>query len=302
MNGIIIVDKPSGLTSHDVVLKIRKLLKIKRVGHAGTLDPMATGVLIITIGQATRLFPYLSKTDKTYSGEITLGQSTDTYDAQGKPLGPPNTNFPEEGALRKAIASFEGEITQLPPPYSAKKIRGEAAFKLARQGKNPQLTPVRVKIHRFLLLDYQPPTIRFLVECSSGTYVRTLAHDLGQVLGCGAYLSQLRRLASGSYTEEEALTLDKIEEIVSTEQMNRMIIPLDYLLVEYPAIYLDPKGGKDFINGRKITIDRVTRVMLGHTSNFPSVIYRVFSEENRLLGLARFERESRVFQPEVVFR
>lgn len=302
MNGIIVVDKPSGLTSHDVVLKIRKLLKIKRVGHAGTLDPMATGVLIITVGQATRLFPYLSKTDKTYSGEITLGQSTDTYDAQGKPLGPLNTNFPEEKVLREAMASFEGEITQLPPPYSAKKIRGEAAFKLARQGKNPELTPVRVKIYRFLLLDYQPPSVRFLVECSSGTYVRTLAHDLGQLLGCGAYLSQLRRLSSGSYTEEEANNLERIEELVASGQLNQLIIPLEYLLVEYPAIYLDSKGGKDFIHGRKISLDRVIKAILGRSSNFNSTIYRVFSEENRLLGLARFEKEGRVFQPEVVFR
>lgn len=302
MDGLIIVDKPAGLTSHDVVLKIRKWLKIKKAGHTGTLDPMATGVLIITLGQATRLFPYLSKMDKTYSGEIRLGQATDTYDAEGRPVGPLCDEYPSEDTLRLAMSEFEGEISQLPPPYSAKKINGQPAFKLAREGKTPELKPVKVNVYRFLLLDYQPPLVRFLVECSSGTYVRTLAHDLGQRVGCGAHLSQLRRLAVGTYTEQEAFSLDKIQELLASGHKERLIIPLDYLLPDYPAIYLDTQGEKIFSHGQIIELDRVSRVTLGRRSAWKQFLYRVFSEKGRLLGLALFQPAGRIFQPELVFR
>jgi len=302
MNGIIIVDKPAGLTSHDVVLKIRKWLKIKKVGHAGTLDPLATGVLLITVGWATRLFPYLSGMDKTYTGEIKLGQATDTYDAQGQAVGPAVNNFPEEETLKKAMLAFEGEITQLPPPFSAKKINGEAAFKLARRGKKPELKPIKVQVYRFLLLDYQPPVVNFLVECSSGTYVRTLAHDLGQVLGCGAHLSKLRRLAVGTYTEEEAFTLDKIQELVASGQKEKFIIPLEYLLNDYQAVYLDSQGQKMFLQGQKFSLERVVRASSGRRTVKHPEICRVFSSQGQLLGLARFEPETRFFQPDLVFK
>ena len=302
MNGIIIVDKPAGLTSHDVVLKIRKWLKIKKVGHAGTLDPLATGVLLITVGWATRLFPYLSGMDKTYTGEIKLGQATDTYDAQGQAVGPAVSNFPDEETLKKAMLAFEGEITQLPPPFSAKKINGEAAFKLARQGKKPELKPIKVQVYRFLLLDYQPPVVNFLVECSSGTYVRTLAHDLGQVLGCGAHLSKLRRLAVGTYTEEEAFTLDKIQELVASGQKEKFIIPLEYLLNDYQAVYLDSQGQKMFLQGQKFSLERVVRASSGRRTVKHPEICRVFSSQGQLLGLARFEPETRFFQPDLVFK
>jgi tRNA pseudouridine55 synthase len=302
MNGIIIVDKPAGLTSHDVVLKIRKWLKIKKVGHAGTLDPLATGVLLITVGWATRLFPYLSGMDKTYTGEIKLGQATDTYDAQGQAVGPAVSNFPDEETLKKAMLAFEGEITQLPPPFSAKKINGEAAFKLARQGKKPELKPIKVQVYRFLLLDYQPPVVNFLVECSSGTYVRTLAHDLGQVLGCGAHLFKLRRLAVGTYTEEEAFTLDKIQELVASGQKEKVIIPLEYLLNDYQAVYLDSQGQKMFLQGQKFSLERVVRASSSRRTVKHPEICRVFSSQGQLLGLARFEPETRFFQPDLVFK
>lgn len=302
MNGIIIVDKPAGLTSHDVVLKLRKWLKIKKVGHTGTLDPLATGVLLITVGWATRLFPYLSGLDKTYAGEIKLGQATDTYDAQGKAVGLAVNNFPDEETLRKAMLSFEGEITQLPPPFSAKKINGEAAFKLARQGKKPKLKPIRVRVYRFLLLDYQPPVVNFLVECSSGTYVRTMAHDLGQILGCGAHLSKLRRLAVGTYTEEEAFTLDKIKELVDSGQKESFIIPMEYLLNEHQAVYLDERGQKMFLQGQKFSLESVVKAISGRGTVKHPEICRVFSREGKLLGLARFEPEARIFQPKLVFK
>ncbi|MDI6697960.1 MAG: tRNA pseudouridine(55) synthase TruB [Candidatus Saccharicenans sp.] len=300
MDGLIIVDKPAGLTSHDVVLRLRKILRVRRIGHAGTLDPLATGVLLVTVGQATRLFPYLSGADKTYKGEIRLGLATETYDSEGQPLGPACQALPEEQELLEAAASFVGEISQLPPPFSAKKINGRPAFRLARRGLRPELNPVRVVIHRFLILDYSPPLVRFLVECSSGTYIRSLAHDLGLKLGCGAHLSVLRRVASGYYTEDEALELEKIEKLAEEQSWDRFLLPLDSLLPEYPAVWLDEQGARAFAHGTGLSLRRVTRADLVRSrhQNFP--VFRVFSGDNRLLGLARYESGELVFRPELV--
>lgn len=302
MDGLIIVDKPAGLTSHDVVLKMRKLLRVRKIGHAGTLDPLATGVLLVTVGQATRLFPYLSGTDKTYTGEIRLGQATDTYDSEGQPVGPERRDFPKEQELLEAASSFVGEISQLPPPFSAKKINGQPAFKLARQGLKPELNPVRVAVHRFLILDYSPPLVRFLVECSSGTYIRSLAHELGQKLGCGAHLSALRRIASGLYTEEEALGLERIEELSRRQAYDQFLLPLDRLLPDYPAIWLDEPGARAFAHGNGFSLRQVSRAALASSRRQESQIFRVFSDSDRLLGLARFEAGERVFRPELVLQ
>lgn len=302
MNGIIVVDKPAGWTSHDVVLRLRKILRHKKIGHTGTLDPLATGVLLITVGQATRLFPYLSKMDKTYTGEIYLGQATDTYDSQGKLLGQECHNFPEEKELKEVATSFEGEITQTPPPFSAKKISGQPAFKLARQGLTPELAPIKVHIYRFLILDYSPPLVKFLIECSSGTYVRTLAHDLGQKLGCGAHLKELRRVAVGKYTEEEAFSLDQIEEMARKEEYSKFIIPMEYLLPDCPSIWLNQTGTKSFLHGQKIGLDKISRASLTSSQKSPECIFRMFSEEGRLLGLAKFDQKGQFFQPEIVFK
>ena len=300
MDGLIIVDKPDGWTSHDVVLKLRKILRLKRVGHAGTLDPLATGVLLVTVGQATRLFPYLAGMDKTYSGEIRLGLATDTYDSQGKPLGPEKNIFPLEKELLAAVASLVGEISQLPPPYSAKKINGQPAFKLARRGLTPELQPVNVTIHRFLVLDYNPPLVKFLVECSSGTYVRSLAHDLGQKLGCGAHLFSLRRLAVGRYTEEEALRPGKIEELAREKAFEQFLLPLESLLPDYPALWVDQEGARAFNHGARIGLGQITRAVMAGSRLTVTHLFRVFSEQGKLLGLARFEAREKFFQPELV--
>lgn len=300
MDGLIIVDKPAGLTSHDVVLKIRKFLRVRKIGHAGTLDPLATGVLLVTAGQATRLFPYLSVTDKTYTGEIRLGVATNTYDAGGQPEGPENQDFPSEKNLLEVASSFVGEISQLPPPFSAKKINGQPAFKLARRGLKPELHPVRVTIHRFLVLDYTPPLVRFLVECSSGTYIRSLAHELGQKLGCGAHLSSLRRVAAGLYTVEEALSLEKIEELAREQAFDRFLLPLDLLLPDYPAIWLDEQGARAFAHGNGLSLRNISRALLTSGRRQETPIFRVFSVSNRLLGLARYEAGEQVFRPELV--
>lgn len=301
MDGLIIADKPAGWTSHDLVLHLRKILRIKKIGHAGTLDPLATGVLLITLGQATRLFPYLSRVDKTYYGEIRLGLKTDTYDSQGQPLGAECRHLPELNKIEEAAASFLGETDQMPPFYSAKKINGEPAFKLIRKGVIPELKPVKVRIHRFLILEYSPPKLRFLVECSSGTYIRSLANDLGQKLGCGAYLDSLRRAAVGRYTEDEALSLEKIEELAIKKDLAGLIIPLDKLLPDYPAIWLDKLSSRLFLNGSRINIIQIAKAVLIGSKNLDEPVFRVFSEENRLLGLASFNPKEQFFKPELVF-
>lgn len=300
MDGLIVVDKPAGWTSHDVVLKLRGILRVRRIGHAGTLDPLATGVLLVTVGQATRLFPYLSGADKTYTGEIRLGLETDTYDSEGQPTGPESRDFPDKNRLLEAASSFVGEISQLPPSFSAKKINGRPAFKLARQGLRPELEPVKVTIHRFLVLDYNPPLVNFLVECSSGTYIRSLAHDLGQKLGCGAHLSALRRIASGLYTEEEALSLERIEKLAREQAFGRFLLPLDRLLPEYPAVWVDKEGARAFGHGTRFSLNQVCRASLAGSRPGQQEVFRVFSGEDRLLGLARYEAQEQVFQPELV--
>jgi tRNA pseudouridine55 synthase len=302
MNGVIVVDKPADWTSHDVVLHLRRILRIKKIGHTGTLDPLATGVLLITIGQATKLFPYLSRMDKTYSGEVRFGQATETYDSQGGPIGPECSDFPEEKDLRKISESFKGEIIQIPPSFSAKKVNGQPAFKLARQGLTPNLSPIKVKIYRFLIIEYQPPVLKFLIECSSGTYIRTLAHDLGQKLGCGAHLSQLRRLAVGKYTEEEAFNLDQIKEMVDKLEFSKFIIPMENLLPDYPAIWLSEISSKAFLHGSRISLDQVIRASLVRHLPSTEPAYRILSKEGKLLGLANFNQENLFFQPVLVFK
>lgn len=301
MDGLIVVDKPTDWTSHDVVLRLRKLLKTGRIGHCGTLDPMATGVLLVTVGQATRLFPYLSQLNKTYRGRIKLGQDTDTYDAQGQPLGPPSYQLPEKNQILEVASHFEGKLNQLPPPYSAKKINGRPAFRLARQGLKPELNPIAVIIYKFLILAYNQPELEFLVECSSGTYIRSLAHDLGQKLGCGAHLTALRRIAAGCYSETDALKPESIEKLAQRKAYSKFVIPMEKLLPNYPAVWLIKEGRTAFLNGAKINLSQVSRVVVTDRGEQTGVFYKVFSLEQKLLGLASFDFQDKMFQPVLVF-
>ena len=211
MDGLFVIDKPSGCTSHDVVARVRKIFGIRRVGHGGTLDPDATGVLLVAVGRATRFFPFLAAESKSYEGVIRLGYSTDTYDAGGRPTSMESSDFPSPGALRAAMKSFEGQSSQLPPPYSAKKVGGRPMYALARAGREFDRKPSTVLIKSFKLRDYRPPFVGFEVECSAGTYVRSLAHDLGAGLGCGAHLLKLRRTSVGPYTLAGASDLAGLE-------------------------------------------------------------------------------------------
>ncbi|MBI2975522.1 MAG: tRNA pseudouridine(55) synthase TruB, partial [Chloroflexi bacterium] len=229
MNGLLIVDKPSGPTSHDVVYKVRKWSNERRIGHAGTLDPMATGVLVLCMGPATRLAEYLLNGDKRYRAVVRLGQTTDTYDAQGRVLDSrPVDCTPEQ--IESALAAFRGAIEQTPPAFSAIQVNGQRAYDLARRGQAPDLKPRAITIHSLTLVGWSAPDATLEVACSAGTYIRSLAHDLGQALGCGAHLVALRRTAAGQFSVHQAVALDRLRQAFATGDWRRYLRPMDEVL------------------------------------------------------------------------
>lgn len=299
-DGLLVIDKPGGLTSHDVVQRVRKLLGTRRVGHGGTLDPDATGVLLVAVGQATRFFPFLSKENKVYEGLIRLGYATDTYDASGRPAAAPCPVLPERDAIEAAMKTFEGDILQTPPRFSAKKLAGKPVYKRARADEVFTLAPVAVSVTRFSPGEYRPPVLAFTAACSAGTYIRSLAHDLGQILGCGAHLAALRRTSVGPYTLAEAVPLARLEEAAAAKparpvvsdvadgDAGRFLRPLESLLPQVPAVVVRPEAEVYVRNGRPLGPDQLA-------SPFPPPAgpgaeqgpVRLLSEGGTLLALAR---------------
>lgn len=252
MNALVLIDKPAGCTSHDVVNRWRKLANTKRVGHLGTLDPMATGLLVLVTGRATRLAQYFDDTDKTYVAQITFGMVSDTYDAEGVVTEtgvPPPSDFT---LVYRALDAFRGKFLQTPPAISAKKVHGVAAYKLARKQMPVDLKPVEVEVKQLQVQSLVPEKIELVVTCSAGTYIRGLAHDLGQQLRCGAVLSKLRRTQSGEFTIEQAKTLDVLAELAAAGRLCEAVIPPASLLPRFPAEHFDSlaeahiRQGRDF--------------------------------------------------------
>lgn len=230
-NGILIIDKPTGITSHDVVYKVRKLLNIKRVGHAGTLDKLATGVLVVLVGKATKKSNTFINQDKTYQAQIKFGISTETDDAEGKLIKEASCNF-TKNKLENELKNFIGPILQKPPAYSAIKVGGRKLYELARKGKleDKHLKERKVNIYSIELENFSGgdhPLADLVINCSKGTYIRSIARDLGEKLGCGAYLNNLTRIASGDFTIDKAITLDKLEQIKSTSKIAEVLIPIN---------------------------------------------------------------------------
>lgn len=224
LEGVLLIDKPSGMTSHDVVDRVRHHLKMKRVGHAGTLDPNATGLMIILVGKATKLSQYLMGLDKVYEGVITLGRATTTQDVEGETIEEhPVADFAEE-QLREAMQGFVGDQYQIPPMFSAKKQDGVALYKLARKGKTVEREPRFIHVASFVLDAWSKPDLEFTMKCSKGTYVRTVAHDLGQKLGCGAFLKELRRTDIERFRIEDSLELEALEDL-SLDDVRGWLIP-----------------------------------------------------------------------------
>jgi len=254
LDGIIVVDKPEGWTSHDVVNRMRRLANTKKVGHLGTLDPIATGALPLVIGRATRLAQFYTRRDKVYEAVIRFGFSTDTYDRAGVPDGP-ETPVPALDAelLEPHLERFRGKFLQTPPAVSAKKIAGRPAYELARKKIAVELTPVEVEVSELTLLGMDGATIRVRAHCSAGTYLRAIAHELGQSLGCGAHLEQLRRVQSGEFQVSQGRTLEELQVLSDQGRLEEALIPAAQLLPEFPAEFVDDvtegqiRQGRDFV-------------------------------------------------------
>src|SRR6185295_7379855 len=236
VDGVLLIDKPEGPTSHDVVAIARRALGVRRIGHAGTLDPMATGLLVLMIGRATRLATFLSGMDKTYRGTLKLGVDTDTYDRDGTPVGPPRPVEVDETALLAAFEGFHGTVSQVPPVFSAKKVRGTPMYRLARRHKPVSPIATMVTFRRLEFLGVSGEEVSFEAQVSAGTYLRSFAHDLGEILGCGAHLHSLRRTAAGPFTVEGALTPDEIRAL-GPESAGRAI-PMDEIPLGIPTLVL----------------------------------------------------------------
>jgi tRNA pseudouridine55 synthase len=252
VDGVIVVDKPEGLTSHDVVNRMRRLAKTRKVGHLGTLDPMATGVLPLVLGRATRLAQFFNANQKTYHATLQFGWATDTYDREGTPISEPVAPQFTRADLEAVLDRFRGTILQTPPPFSAKKIAGTPAYRLARKNIAVELEPVEVQVLALDLEEFDGTTARLSVRCSAGTYVRGIAHEVGRELGCGAFLSSLRRTASGEFTESQARTLETLEELARAGALDQALIPSAMVLPEIPNATVDAltagqiRHGKDF--------------------------------------------------------
>lgn len=290
IDGLLLVDKPPGVTSHHVVLEIRKIFPFNKVGHCGTLDPMATGLLIVALGKATRLFPFFSKADKVYQGQIRLGYSTDSYDSQGEPVSQEKKDFPSQQKLVNMMKKFQGEIDQIAPPFSAKKYKGKPLYVLARKKKEFKLKSSKVFVHFFDLTSYSPPFLHFAVKCSSGTYVRSLAHDLGQALGCGAHLSRLNRTKVGDFDLDQACSLEDIRRLVKEGKIESILFPLETLLPQFPKVILNENGTALVRNGNLISSKDILGIFPQHNSLLVPTqehVFKLFNKEGKLLVFGR---------------
>ena len=275
--GFLVIDKAEGMTSHAVVQLVRRELQIRKIGHLGTLDPMATGVLPLAVGRATRLARFLMGGSKVYEGTIQLGLTTDTYDRLGQPTSEFRQPRLARDSLRAAVESMVGEQMQTPPPYSAKKIGGRRAYRLARQGVQVEIPPQRVRVHQFRYLQGPADTVDFEIHCSPGTYVRALAHELGRKLGCGAHLSRLRRLSSGKFSLSMACPLPQGR---MPQDWGRFLLSMNSMLEDMPGIHVSGEEQEDFAHGRTLG---VRNVPLDHSE---APVIRVLSDSGLLLGLA----------------
>lgn len=294
ISGVLVIDKPVGMTSHQVVQEVRRGIGIRRVGHAGTLDPRASGVLVVLVGPAVRLSEYVSAGDKRYQAIIRLGNATDTYDAEGVFLGEEReVNITEEQFV-EALQSFVGRIEQTPPPYSAVKVKGRKAYELARKGEKVDLAPRMIDVYHLELLEWAPPEAVVDVHCSSGTYIRSLAHDLGQKLGCGAYLVGLRRTKSGHFTLRDAVPLRKLKESFVMGDWYKYLIPAADALLDWPAVVLNYEEVEEVRHGHRIPANPD-----GNYENGDMV--RGISEADELVALMEYVAESNEWQPRKVF-
>ncbi len=289
--GLLLLDKPSGPTSHDMVYALRRGAREKRVGHAGTLDPLATGLLVLCLGTATRLSEYLAGKDKRYTARVRLGQATTTYDAQGD-MTAESADLPERAQVEAALAQFRGPQRQVPPQFSAIKRGGQKAYEVARRGAHIELEPRPVEFYEITLVAWQPPELSLDVHCSAGTYIRSLAHDLGQALGCGAHLAGLRRTASGTFRIEEAVTLDALTAAFERgpQAWQQYLRPPDAALSDWPALHLTAEAARQVLRGQAVRLGAVT-----------SEHARAYNAAGEFFAILRGDPAAGVWRPHKVF-
>jgi len=290
VSGVLVVDKPVGLTSHDVVQLIRRGTGIRRAGHTGTLDPRASGVLVILIGPAVRLSEFVSASDKRYQATIRLGGSSDTYDSEGSITSITSEVQISEEEFTEVLQQFIGEIEQVPPPFSAVKIKGRRAYEIAREGEEVELAPRIIHVYSLEILEWAPPEVVIDVYCSSGTYVRSLTNDLGKALGTGAYLVGLRRTKSGRFTLRDAVPMRRLQESFEAGNWYRYLIPAAEALAEWPMVELDADEVELVRHGHRI---QATPDQKGWA--------RGISQQGDLVALLEVDEATGEWQPRKVF-
>ena len=296
MDGILNINKATGMTSHDVVAKIRKILQQKRVGHTGTLDPAASGVLPICLGQGTRVAEYLSESGKAYQAEIIFGIVTDTYDREGTIIQTASVADLTLPRIEAALVPFLGPQMQLPPRYSAIKLQGQPAYKRVRAGEEITLEPRPVEITQLAILAWASPRLTLAIECSKGTYIRSLAYDLGMQLGCGAHLGALIRTRSGPFLLADSITLETLTDAVATHTVQEHLYPADRVLQNYPALQLDETTTERVIHGNAFHYDLATT----SASTSPKLA-RIYDHTGQFLAIAHWDAETAMWHPKKVF-
>ena len=311
IDGALVIHKPRGRTSHDVVEMARRLVGFRQIGHLGTLDPLATGVLVLLLGRATRLARFYSGRRKRYACTIRFGYATDTYDADGKAQGPDQAPQLTREAIEPLVAEFTGHLLQTPPAYSAKKIAGRPAHELARKNRPVELKPVEVDVFEFRIEGVEGPRVRCVIECGAGTYIRSLAHDLGVRQGTGAHLEEITRVAVGEFTLDQSVSLDELQSAVKQGRAADLVIPLERLLPELPRATVLPVVERRVRHGAKftLTLAQIQPAQFtappGATSHLDSGAptpprLRVFSQQQKLIAVAEAV-VPRTYQPVVVF-
>lgn len=301
MEGILAIWKEEGWTSHDVVAKTRGILKVKRIGHAGTLDPMVTGVLPLCIGRSTRVVEYLQERPKAYEATITLGIATDTEDITGDVIERADASHISIEQVKEALQSFLGDIMQVPPMFSAVKINGQRLYDLAREGKTVERQARPVTIHTINLIEAQlqneQPTFRFHVECSKGTYIRTLCVDIGKVLGVPATMSSLVRTMSGGITKEQCLSLEQVKQLMEEQQLANYLLPAEVAINHLPKLIVKTNKIRFALQGQKLYWSDCS----GHEHLLVDEIVRIYDEEHNFVGIFKLDQKNKLIVPIKVF-
>ncbi|MGB7847199.1 MAG: tRNA pseudouridine(55) synthase TruB [Candidatus Acidiferrum sp.] len=310
-DGALVINKPKGKTSHDIVDAVRHLAGFRQIGHLGTLDPLATGVLVLLLGKATRLVRFYAGRRKRYTAAFRFGFATNTYDSEGAALGPDLAPNLDREVIEHLAAESLGPFAQMPPAFSAKKVHGRPAYELARKNLAVELKPASVELFEYRLKEMEGSVARFAIECSSGTYIRSLAHDMGQKIGCGAHLSEITRTAVGEFSLDQAIEMDELAQAARDGKFMSYLIPLENLLSDFPRTNVLPVLEKKVRHGGKFNV-LPSQIQPGRAElppgattqldggNMQAPRLRVFSQDNKLIAIAQ-ALVPRTYQPIVVF-